>query len=75
MQKFRLKQHDLAPDGVRILIDWDAYVVGASVFVPAVNVVQLKIQFNSIADDKNWKVESRDRIESGKFGVRFWRLL
>ena len=30
-----LKTHDLNPDGVRIVVDWGAMVVGSSIFVPS----------------------------------------
>jgi len=36
----RLKSSDISPDGVRIVIDWDAFVVGTSVFIPCVNTRQ-----------------------------------
>lgn len=68
-----LRIDDLAPDGVKIIVDWDAMVVGASIFTPCVNTVKAKKQFLDIAQRKNWNVEVRVRIENEMFGVRMWR--
>jgi len=43
----RLKLNDISPDGVRIVINWDAFVVGTSVFVPCINTKQA---MNDIVD-------------------------
>lgn len=70
----RVRYTDLAPDGVRIVIDWDSMDVGASIFIPAVNTTELIAQFKTTMP-QDWKIEYRNRIESGKWGVRFWRML
>lgn len=70
----RLHNTDLAPDGVRIIIDWKKLVLGASIFIPAVNTPELVMQFKN-AMPEDWKIEYRNRIENGKWGVRFWRML
>jgi len=36
----RLSRSDISPDGVRIVIDWDTFVVGTSIFIPCVNAKQ-----------------------------------
>ncbi len=64
---------DVAPDGVKIIVDWDNMVVGASVFVPCVNNIKARQQLLAIAQRKNWGVEIRVRIENRMFGVRIWR--
>lgn len=74
LNKNRIRNTDLAPDGVRILIDWEKLVLGASIFIPAVNTPELITQFKS-AMPEDWKIEYRNRIENGKWGVRFWRML
>jgi hypothetical protein len=71
----RLKFDELSPDGVRIIVDWDAFVIGASLFVPAIDVVELIDQMRLIASNKKWDIEYRFRVENGKLGVRFWRTL
>ena len=68
-----LKIDDLTPDQVKIVVDWDSVVVGASVFIPCVNHVKARKQLLGIAQRKNWDVEIRLRIENGMFGVRMWR--
>jgi hypothetical protein len=73
--KNRLHFDDLSPDGVRILIDWGKIKVGMSIFVPCVNTVELIAQVQEIADKRLWYMECRPRIENGKWGVRFWRIL
>ena len=36
----RLMTTDLSPDGVRIVINWNKFVPGASVFIPCVNTTR-----------------------------------
>lgn len=47
--------------------------VGDSVFIPAINHPRLRTQVKKIADDLGIVLESRERIEAGKWGLRFWR--
>ena len=36
----RIRLTDISPDGVRIFVDWDKFVPGASVFIPAINTIK-----------------------------------
>ena len=73
--KNRLKSNELRPDGVFIHIDWDNFKPNMSVFVPAIDTENLKMQMNLIAQDRNWRLESRERVENNCWGVRFWRMV
>jgi hypothetical protein len=33
----RVMLTDISPDGVRIVVDWDKFKPGASVFIPCIN--------------------------------------
>jgi len=68
-----LKIDDINPDTVKIIIQWDDMVVGASVFVPCVDTEKAKQQLEKVAELKSWQVATRVRIESKIFGVRMWR--
>jgi len=68
-----LKTDDINPDIVKIIIQWDKMVVGASVFVPCVDTEKAKQQLEKVAELKSWQVATRVRIESKIFGVRMWR--
>ena len=68
----RLKDDELTPDGLRIIVDWNSFIVGSSIFVPAVDVVELIDEVRLIADRNNWQLDYRLRVEDGKLGVRFW---
>tara|TARA_X000001388_G_scaffold76027_3_gene72238 strand:- start:792 stop:1007 length:216 start_codon:yes stop_codon:yes gene_type:complete len=70
-----LKLHDLNPDGVRIIVDWDSMKTGMSVFILCVNTEKAVKQIKNIMQSKKWKVETRVVIEDGKLGVRIWRVL
>lgn len=63
------------PDGVPIVIRWDQWVVGASVFIPAINIPRLMRQMRKIAQNYNVTFKAAERIENGKLGVRFWRMV
>jgi hypothetical protein len=71
----RLKIDELSPDGVRIIVEWKDFVVGASVFIPAIDVVELIEEMRLLASNNKWEIEYRLRVEDGKLGVRFWRTL
>jgi len=68
-----LKTDDINPDTVKIIVQWDKMVVGASVFVPCIDTEKAKQQLEKVAELKSWQVATRVRIESGIFGVRMWR--
>ena len=70
-----MKTDDLNPDKVKVVVDWDKMVVGASVFVPCVDTDKAKQQIKKIAEMKEWAVEVRVRIENDMFGVRIWRTM
>ena len=70
-----MKTDDLNPDKVKVIVDWDKMVVGASVFVPCVDTDKAKQQIKKIAEVKEWAVEVRVRIENDMFGVRIWRTM
>lgn len=65
----------MSPDGVRIVVDWDNFPVGASVFVPVINTDALHEQLEKVASIYKWTMETRYRIENHKLGVRIWRIL
>ena len=68
-----LKVHDLDPDGVRVVVNWDKMQVNASVFIPCVNVDKAKKQAKNVAELKGWKVVTRVVVEDNKLGLRVWR--
>ncbi len=65
----------VAPDGLPIAIEWEMLEVGTSVFVPAINLTKLLSQVQDIAKRKQITVKGYPRIEAGKYGMRFWRLV
>jgi len=66
---------DLNPDGVRIVINWDKMVIGASFFVPCLNTQKAKEQVTTIAKGKRWQVTIKIVIENDKLGIRIWRTI
>ncbi len=68
-----LKTDDLNPDTVKIIVQWDDMVVGASVFIPCIDTEKAKQQLEKIAELKSWQVAIRVRIENKMFGLRIWR--
>jgi hypothetical protein len=70
-----MREGQVCPDGVVIDINWGAFEVGTSVFIPAVNLTRLKKQMQIFAKRKQMQIKGFDRIESGKLGMRFWRIL
>lgn len=65
----------LNPDGLPIVVLWDQFVVGSSVFIPAINTNKLINQMRSVARGHQITLRAVERIENGRLGVRFWRVL
>lgn len=74
MPKEVIKLGDLHPDGIRIVIDWDAWDVGMSVFVPCLNTESAVKHATAAAALKGHTVSCRVRIENLQLGVRIWRI-
>ena len=70
-----LKVHDLCPDGVRIVVNWEHMVTGSSVFIQCINTQAAVHNLVKIAEDKGWQVEIEVRTENKKLGVRMWRIV
>lgn len=71
--KRRITVRHLNPDGVDIKVDWERMVPGSSAFVPCLDSAELTRQLNETAFHFEWKFIYAYRIESGQWGVRFWR--
>jgi len=69
-----LKIDDINPDTIRIVIEWDKFVVGASFFTPCINTDRAVTQLKKICKDKMFRVECRVQIENKRIGVRCWRM-
>ena len=70
-----VRTFDLCPDGVRIVVPWDAIAVGASVFVPCISTYKAIDEFEVIASSRGWYIDARICINKGKHGVRIWRVM
>ena len=75
MQQLVLRIDDINPDGVRVRINWGAFVVGASFFIPCINVTKGTRQLNAIARSKVYVIRSMTVVENDKIGVRTWRMV
>jgi hypothetical protein len=70
-----LRTYDIAPDGIRIVVDWGSMVVGSSFFVPCINTQDAIKELQRITGEKGWGVHTKVLVESNKLGVRIWRTL
>jgi hypothetical protein len=70
-----MRDGQICPDGVVINVNWDDFVVGSSIFIPAINLATLNKQVQTLANDRNFKLQAAERIEAGKLGMRFWRIV
>jgi hypothetical protein len=61
------------PDGIPLKVRWSLFPVGASVFIPALDMAQLVRDVNQHAKRRGVTLVWAERIEGGKLGVRFWR--
>lgn len=70
-----VRDDDLNPDGVRVVIDWGSMVVGSSIFIPCINTHGATEELRRICVVKGWEHSTVVRVEDGKLGVRMWRTL
>ena len=70
----RIRLTDILPDGVRIFVDWDKFVPGASVFIPAINTIKAIDHVTDATKLTKKDITYRVSVENGKHGVRVWRL-
>ena len=70
-----VRTFDLCPDGVRIIVPWDAIAVGMSVFIPCLDAPKAIDEFEKIASSRGWYIDARIGINKGKYGVRIWRVM
>jgi len=69
------EEGQVCPDGVVIKINWNDFVVGASLFIPAINLTELNKQMQIIGNVRGVKLGGVDGREGGKLGMRFWRIV
>jgi len=76
MSDITLKLYDVNPDGVRIVVDWGAMVVGSSIFIPCINTNKALQQVKRICiEELGWEIVVKVVIEKPLSGVRVWRLV
>ena len=68
-------QGRIAPDGVLVQLNCNSFEVGMSLFVPAINLAKLNRQVQKLAEERGWTLTGAERIENGRLGMRFWRVL
>ena len=68
-----LREDDIGPDGVVIVVDWDLMKVGHSIFIPCINVKLALKQVKKIFERKGWKLRAKVSIEHNILGLRIWR--
>lgn len=69
-----LREDDIGPDGVVIVVDWDLVKVGHSIFIPCINVKLCLKQVHNIFQRKGWKLRAKVSIEKHILGLRIWRI-
>ena len=66
---------EVCPDGVPVHVNWDAFEIGTSVFIPALDFQRLRSHMHNAALRRSITLRGLERIEGGKLGMRFWRIL
>ena len=69
----RIRYSDISPDGVRIAVDWDQFVVGTSIFIPCLNTKKVMYDVVNASGLPRSDLLHRVCVEGGKYGLRVWR--
>lgn len=70
-----VRTNDINPDGVRIVLNWDKFGPGTSMFVPCINTTDAIAQLRKIAKGLGYDVVVKVVINYTKLGVRIWRIV
>lgn len=70
-----LRTNEMNPDGVLIRVNLDFMCVGASFFVPCLDIQLAKRQALDIGRQAGYTFLAKARIEGGMQGIRVWRKL
>lgn len=69
-----LRDDDLDPDGIRMVVDWDAMRVHNSVFIPCINTTRAIRTAKGAMKRRGWKPRFKICHHNGILGVRVWRI-
>ena len=61
-------------EGIPVIIEWHAMVLGASFFIPALDTEPLIKTILYNARQLGIRLKYKEKIENGLFGIRFWRI-
>jgi hypothetical protein len=68
-----LRDEDLAPDGVLLVVHWDAMKVGDSIFVPCINTTSAIKTARIVFNRRGWHIRLKIGAHNHIWGVRIWR--
>ena len=60
-------------EGIPVIIEWHAMVLGASFFIPALDTEPLTIKILEVARKHGIRLKYLELVENGLIGLRFWR--
>jgi hypothetical protein len=59
-------------EGIPVIIEWHAMVLGASFFIPALDTEPLIKNILILAKQHGIRLKYKEKIENGLIGIRFW---
>jgi hypothetical protein len=60
-------------EGIPVIIEWHAMVLGASFFIPALDTEPLIKNILILAKQYGIRLKYKEKIENELIGIRFWR--
>jgi hypothetical protein len=67
------KQNQIFNEGIPVIIEWHAMVLGSSFFIPALDTEPLIKSILISAKQHSIRLKYKEKIENGLIGIRFWR--
>ena len=61
-------------EGIPVIIEWHAMVLGASFFIPALDTEPLIKNILILAKQRGIRLKYKEKIENELIGIRFWRI-
>ena len=68
------RKHDLDPDGVRIIVNWNNLLPSMSAFIPCLDTEKAKHQILGVCNDLGYEITLNVVVYRGKLGIRVRRV-
>lgn len=60
--------------GLSFRINWSKFIVGASFFIPCLDIEATLAEVTTVTKRLGYKIKSQPTVDRGIYGLRIWRI-